>query len=267
MSIAIAEKIGSGELESGDNPGAQLVYLISGTSSEASALSKLEDTAPDPHEGLSRKGCSVEPYDEVAGMWEGTAVYAAPEEVQQEVGESTYRFSTGGGSQHITTSRGTTAYVAAGTAPDYKSAIGVTKDGVEGVDILVPKFEWSETHTIAAASVTTAYIAILRKITGKTNSGAWQGYAAGEVLFLGAEGSKNGGGDWDITFNFAAGENVAGQTIGAITGVAKKAWQYLWVRFKDVEDTTAKAMVKQPQAVYVETVYPEDDFSTLTPAP
>ena len=264
MSIAIAEKIGSGELESGDNPGAQLVYLISGTSSEASALSKLEDTAPDPWQDLVRKGCSVEPYDEVAGMWEGTAVYAPPEEVQQEVGESTYRFSTGGGTQHITTSRGTTKYPTS-TAPDYKNAIGVTKDGVEGVDILVPKFEWSETHTIAAASVTTAYIAILRKLTGKTNSTAWQGYAAGEVLFLGAEGSKRGDGDWDITFNFAAGENVTGQTIGDITGIAKKAWEYLWIRFKDVEDTTAKAMVKQPQAVYVEKVYDEDDFSTLTP--
>ena len=264
MSIAIAEKIGSGELESGDNPGAQLVYLISGTGSEASALSALEGEAPDPWQGLARKGCSVEPYDEVAGMWEGTAVYAPEEEVEQEVGESTYRFSTGGGSQHITTSRGTTKYPAA-TAPDYKNAIGVTKDGVEGVDILVPKFEWSETHTIAAAAVTTAYIAILRKMTGKTNNGAWQGYAQGEVLFLGAEGSKRGDGDWDITFNFAAGENVTGQTIGDITGIAKKAWEYLWIRFKDVEDTTAKAMVKQPQAVYVEKVYDEDDFSTLTP--
>ena len=265
MSIAIAEKIGSGELSSGDNPGAQLVYLISGTSSEAAALAELQDTAPDPHEGLARKGCSVEPYGEVAGMWEGTATYAAPEEVQQEVGESTYRFSTGGGSQHITASRGTTKYPAA-TAPDYKNAIGVTKDGVEGVDILVPKFEWSETHTIAAASVTTAYITIIRKLTGKTNNAAWQGYAAGEVLFLGAEGSKRGDGDWDITFNFAAGENVTGITVGGITGIDKKAWEYIWIRFKDVEDTAKKMIVKQAEAVYVEKVYEEGDLSTLTPA-
>jgi len=262
VSIAIAEKIGSGELESGDNPGAQLVYLISGTGSEASALSALEGEAPDPWQGLARKGCSVEPYDEVAGMWEGTAAYAPEDEVEQEVGESTYRFSTGGGSQHITVGRSTTKYPPA-TAPDAKG-IGQTKDGVEGVDILVPKFEWSETHTIAAASVTTAYITIIRKLTGKTNNATWNGYAQGEVLFLGAEGSKRGDGDWDITFNFAAGENLTGQTIGGITGVAKKAWEYLWIRFKDVAG--AEGVYKEPEAVYVEQVYDEGDLSTLTPA-
>jgi len=198
-------------------------------------------------------------------MWEGTATYAEVEVVKKEIGESTYRFSTGGGSRHITTSRGTTAYVASGTAPDYKNAIGVTNDGVEGVDIVVPKFEWSETHTIAAASVTAAYIAILKNLTGKTNSGTWNGYAAEEVLFLGAEGSKRGDGDWEISFNFAAADNVTGKTVGGISGVAIKAWDYVWIRFRTVEDTAAKKMVKQAEAVYVEKVYETGNLSTLTP--
>jgi len=264
VSIAIAEKIGSGELESGDNPGAELVYLISGTSSESAALSALEGEAPDPHEGLARQSCRVEPYGELAGMWEGVATYVAPEDVEQAVGESTVRFNTGGGTQHITTSRGTNKFPVA-TAPSYNNAIGVTRDGIEGVDIVVPRFEWSETHTFAAASVTQGCRHTMRDLTGRTNSIEWQGYAIGEVLFLGAEGSKRSDGDWDITFNFAAGENQTGITIGGIADIAKKAWEYLWVRFQDVEDTAKSAMVKQPEAVYCETVYRSGDLAALDP--
>ena len=259
---AIAEMLGSGELESGDNPGAELKYYITGTASEATALTTLEGEAPDPWQGLARKSCRVSPHGEMAGAWEGIATYVPVEDVEQEVGESTVRFSTGGGSQHITASYATKKYPAA-TAPDYKNAIGVTKDSVEGVDIITPKFEWSETHTIAAASVTTAYISTLRNLTGKTNDATWQGYAAGEVLFLGVEGAKRGDGDWELTFNFAAGVNIASMIVGGITGVNKKAWEYLWVRFEDKED--AGALVKQPVAVYVEEVYEEDDFTGLDP--
>ncbi len=37
----------------------------------------------------------------------------------------------------------------------------------------------------------------------------------------------------------------------------------MWVRYADAEDTTAKAIVKKPVAVYVEKVYDEGDFSGL----
>jgi hypothetical protein len=44
-----------------------------------------------------------------------------------------------GGTQHITQSLATIQkYAAAGTAPDFGGAIGVTHDSVEGVDITVP---------------------------------------------------------------------------------------------------------------------------------
>ena len=229
-------------------------------------MSTLEGEAPDPWQDLARKSCRVEPHGDAPGYWLGIATYVAPEDVEQDPGESTYRFNTGGGSQHITTSLQTTSYSLNPNAPDYKGAIGVTKDAVEGVDIVVPRYEWSETHTIAAAYVTQAYKMKLMELTGKTNNAAWQGYAADEVLFLGAEGAKRGDGDWDITFNFAAGKNKTGITIAGMNNVAKKAWEYLWVRYEDKEDTTAKALVKQPVAVYVEKVYESGDFGDLEPA-
>ena len=69
--------------------------------------------------------------------------------------------------------------------------------------------------------------------------------------------------DWEISFRFAASPNVTGLTIGEMTGIDKKGWEYLWVRYADAEDATAKALVKLPIAAYVEKVYEEGDFSQL----
>ena len=52
-------------------------------------------------------------------------------------------------------------------------------------------------------------------------------------------------------------------TIGDITGVDKKGWEYLWVRYTDSVNDTAKALVKKPIAAYVERVYEYGDFGLL----
>jgi hypothetical protein len=95
------------------------------------------------------------------------------------------------------------------------------------------------------------------------NGSGFKGFTKGEVLFLGASGSKRGLEDWEITFRFAASPNVTGLSLGSITGIAKEGWNYLWVRFTDDEDATAKALIKRPIAAYVEQVYPYGNFSGL----
>ncbi|HYD00135.1 MAG TPA: hypothetical protein VEB22_02830, partial [Phycisphaerales bacterium] len=111
---------------------------------------------------------------------------------------------------------------------------------------------------------TSGYKGTLFALTGRTNSGGFRGFAAGEVLFLGASGSKRGDtGDWEITFRFAASPNATGLSVGTITGVAKKGWEYLWVRYADVQDATTKAIVKRPAAVYIERVYEAGNFGAL----
>ncbi|MBC7326197.1 MAG: hypothetical protein H5T99_12950, partial [Moorella sp. (in: Bacteria)] len=66
-----------------------------------------------------------------------------------------------------------------------------------------------------------------------------------------------------ITFKFAASPNKTNITIGDITGIAKKGWEYLWVLYEDAEDTNAQRLVKRPVAAFVEQVYPYGDFSQL----
>jgi hypothetical protein len=129
--------------------------------------------------------------------------------------------------------------------------------------LTVPVYHFSETHYLPDVIVTPAYRGTLFNLTGKVNGGAFKGFAVGECLFLGAAGAKRGSGDWEITFRFAASPNVANLTIGDITGVDKKGWEYLWVRYADRVDDTAKALVKKPVAAYVERVYEYGDFGLL----
>ena len=272
MALTCTENLDSRKYTDGQS--AELSYTIRGTADEAAAIAKLNETAPANFNGLVRQPGTVEPVfvDEANPdrcIWTGTVQYSPyPFEAFPQTGDSSFSFDTSGGSQHITQSLANVhKYAAAGqTAPDFKGAIGVTKDSVEGVDITVPVYTFNETHYLADELVTDAYKGILFNLTGKTNAAAFRGLQVGECLFLGASGAKrktSGGVDWEINFRFAGSPNKTGLTIGPITGIAKKGWEYLWVRYADVEDTASKTLVKQPIAAYVEKVYEEGDYTGL----
>lgn len=244
---------------------AELLYLIRGTSDDATARSELLANSPVIHDGMLRRDADVE---ELEGLdaYLGTVHFASSDSQPPETGESTFQFDTSGGSQHITQSLATVGtYAAPGSdAPNFGGGIGVTANGVEGVDITVPVYTFAETHYLSTGTVTTGYKGTLFNLTGKVNSSGFKGLDAGECLFLGASGSRRESeDDWEITFRFAGSPNRSGLTIGDITGVSKKGWEYLWVRYQDVEDETAKMLIKKPIAAYVEKVYEEASFAAL----
>jgi len=265
--IECVEKFESRQVTTGQQPSVELRYVIRGTNDDVEARNALLANSPTMYDPwgsgwffLPRDTVTVQPVGDL--LWEGIVRYGPVPQTQ----ESVFSFDTGGGTQHITHSLATVArYAPPGkTAPDFKGAIGVTADSVEGVDITVPvNYQFSETHYLADMLVTPAYKATLFGLTGKVNSAGFKGFAAGEVLFVGAAGSKRGSGDWEITYRFAASPNVTGLTIGDITGISKKGWDYLWVRYADAEDAVAKALVKKPVAVYIEQVYPYGDLNGL----
>lgn len=204
-------------------------------------------------------------------VWTGTVEYTRPENERHtpETGDSSFSFDTGGGTQHITQSLETVgSYAASGNAPDFGGAIGVTHDNVEGVDIIVPVYSFAETHYLDDEVVTNAYKGKLFHLTGKVCNASFKGLDAGECLFLGVSGSQRGSGaDWEISFRFAGSENKTNLTVGGITGINKKGWEYLWVRYQDVTEDSpglvAPMVVKQPIAVYVEKVYENGNFADL----
>ncbi|MEX0654874.1 MAG: hypothetical protein WD534_12545 [Phycisphaeraceae bacterium] len=257
MPITVEEKFG--RMLADDS--AERTYLVRGTTSDDTARSELLAASPFYVDGLKRDDAEVEEIGDQ--LWLGVVRYAAVDSVEPEVGESSFAFETRGGTQHITQSLSTVAsYADSGvTAPDFGGAIGVTASGVEGTDITVPVYTFSETHYFD--SVSTSYKGTLFSLTGRTNSASFKGLAAGECLFLGAAGTKRGDQPWEISFAFAGSPNVSGLSVGTITGIAKKGWEYLWVRYTEAEDTAAKMLIQKPIAAYVERVYREGNFSLL----
>ena len=269
MPVTCTEKFDSRPAATGDNPTAELRYVIKGAADEAQALTALKSTASSTYtvDGwtLVRQTCKVEPVGDGSDCWDGIAQYGRMSSAKKEVGQSSFSFDTGGGTMHVTQAKAHVAsYAPSGkTPPDYSGAIGVTQTEVEGCGITVPVYNFSETHYFAAGYVTGSYKATLFALTGRTNNAAFKGFAEGEVLFLGASGSQRGDDSWEITFRFAASPNVTGLTIGSITGIAKKGWEYLWVQYQDAEDDDSKSIVKRPAFVHIERVYDAGNYAGL----
>jgi len=240
---------------------AELTYIIRHTHDDAVARQALLNGSPWSWRGKRREDAEVEEIGH--HLWLGTVRYSE-RETQRQVNQSRFSFETRGGSQHISQSLATVGrHAAAGmTAPDFGGAIGVDGDSVQGTEITVPVYTFTETHYFD--DVSTGYKSTLFYLTGRVNDASFKGLAAGEALFLGAAGTKPGGDEpWEITFAFAGSPNVSGLSIGEITGIAKKGWEYLWVRYTEAEDTAAKMLIRKPIAVYVERVYREGNFASL----
>ncbi len=241
--------------------GRELIYDIIGTNDENEVQTLLLGTAPATYNGLILDSVEGEPIfnDDATstGLWKGHARYLVP--------EVEYTFDTGGGTQKITQSYATISSYGVGgaTPPDFAGAIGVSEDRVEGVDVPIPKFDFTETHIWPATSISSSYVSALQGLTGQWNVATWRTYAAGTVLFNGVAGSNRGSGQYSLTYKFSFSPNVSGLYIGGIGPISKLGWDYLWVRYADFEDGTAYSIVKRPIGVYVERVLLPGDFSVL----
>jgi len=160
----------------------------------------------------------------------------------------------------------TTAYPSAG-APDFKGAINVVHDSdgklqVNGLP--VDEMAGSFSISVTRPNVTMGYLRTLMRAMGKVNSDGIWGFSAGELRFTGVSGTQNSSsGAWQISYTFAVSENQTGLTVGGISGISKKGWEYMWPYFEYEKDSTAKILVKKPKVVYVQQVFKTTAFSSL----
>jgi len=259
MAITV-EELFEGRTEVVDSS-AEVPYVVRGAADEDEVKGAVESNTPTSYGDLER--FEIEIAERVnEDTWKVSVRYAEPDVTDENEAEPAWSFDTGGGSQHITQAIKTIKRYGPGAA-DMGGAIGFDGENVQGVDITVPVFTFSETHYLPDSVVTLAYKAKLFYATGKVNKTMFRGFAAGEVLFLGASGSKRGSEDWEITFKFAVQPNQTDFDIGDINNVDKKGWEYLWVRYAPEVDSEKKVLIKKPVAVYVEQVYKTLNFSTL----
>lgn len=264
MAVVVTESVKSRSITNGANPAAELVYDIRDATGEADAEAGLIAAAPTTFNDLVVVDTKLKPVDGIS-MWVGTVVYGRVKDAPKEEGDSTFTFETGGGTEHITQGIALIDSESDSTVPDVGATIGVTKDGIDGVDIVVARYEFTETHYIADADVDLTFKQTLNAVTGTVNDSSFKGLAAGECLFLGASGTYDAETElWAITYRFSGSENKTGIAINGITAtIDKKGWEVVWVYYEEVEDSSAHVIVQTPLAAFVVQVYEEGDFSAL----
>jgi hypothetical protein len=188
-----------------------------------------------------------------------------------QVGEYTWDFDTTGGTIHVTHSKESITRYGVGVAPElgsaaatnipkHNQAIGVNSNSeAEGTEVIIPAMKLNVHFRHPLGFLTIAQAKFLHNLTGKVNSTPFFGFPAGEVLFLGARGGDGSAAEVSISYSFAMSANATGLTIGGITSVAKKGWEYLWIKYTPAVSANDKAT--QPQYAYVERLYDTADLA------
>jgi hypothetical protein len=193
-------------------------------------------------------------------------------------------WSTAGGTKHIVKDISTIQKLwsdgtpGGGIAPDC-SAIGFSRSGVEGLDVIAGNPEI--VVTIQCPEMSLGYFCRLNAMTGTVNSTPFNGFEEGELLMLGSDGawvdsdSTSTGetgqpGHWNITFRFKYSPNrhqpdtdVGDMALGFVRG-----WDLIDVIYKEeatqfTEDEDDIVLIQVPEFCYVRQVYPYEDFDQL----
>jgi hypothetical protein len=257
--------------------GAVSRYVCRGPLSQDEALYQIVLTTPLAYQvgprRLIRQQVTCSPIG--PALWQAEVTYGPDDDPRSEkdkqTGDYEFSFDTMGATTKKQISEKTVsshwAWSMSNMPPDLGRAIGAQSGKVEGVDVVVPKLEFTVTAHYAPRTVTIDWVKGLARATGKVNSDSWLGFAAGELLFMGARGQ----GPIDtlvgpqqkpvaITLQFAASENRDDLTIGSNPEKIKKdGWDYLWVRYERVRESGLEYPI--PIHAYVEQVYPRGEFT------
>ena len=176
-----------------------------------------------------------------------------------------------------------TGYAAEGeTAPDSEGAINVSGGRVGGIDVAVPSFSWTETWLVPAWLLISdqfepnpsesmlggrvagerPYVVTLHDMGGSVNEEYFRLFKPGEVLFLGAKFDTSRSSTLvPVSYSFTATPNRTNFKIGGVTVAKKDGQDYMWVQYGDA--SAGGSAVKRAKYVYVDQVYPRQDFKKL----
>lgn len=280
MALEIVESFFSRSGTEGDQATAELIYFVHGTGDDLQVRDLVLANVPILYDLLIIDDFRIEPIG--VQWWKATIPYKQiePENKkdpsQKKPGDrAVLQFDTTGGTANQKYAFSQTAAYrtkqiegeepADTEAPDYGGAVGVKKDGtVEGVEVIVPKLEWTETHYLHGKYISFTYLNLLYRLTGKVNSDPFRAFNPGEVLFMGAQGREVAGtGTGELTYHFAASPNVELTLPGIEDPIRKDGWDYLWFDFKTSLDEKAKKIVTRADWAFVERVYERVKFAQL----
>lgn len=253
---------------------AELPYLVEDATGSSDARSTALAAAPTTFNGKVRQDARAEEVAGTDGTYLVDVLYGVTSGTSADTGSEQDSFEIAITPTQVFTSRETISAHApfdpwGPQIPDFQGAINVDSDGrVNGV-------QWppataqviTRTRVVASSSVTETYYRAMSALVGHVNSNTYLGFDPGELLFLGASGTRraiDASEPWIITWKFGVSLNESNLTLGSqITIPSKNGWHYAWVYYREREDSDAKMLIPRPVAAYVERIAIESSFTGL----
>lgn len=180
----------------------------------------------------------------------------------KETGSATFDFDTTGATIKVKAAKEHIgSYPSGGDDNPHKGAIEVDKDGKpQGADIVIPALKLNYRFRHPQGIVNEGFARNLARATGRVNADAFRGFAAGELLFIGATGSDGTDAEAEVAYQMVASENATDLSVGEITGIVKEGHHLAWVEFDDDVDEDGRA-ASPPRRVHIERVYDPIPFA------
>jgi hypothetical protein len=280
MAVVAREAYGGSKVTDGVNPSAEVPWIVTGASEEFEARNQvrsdsdsLYDLYGDSSLFLPRASvtCTGEEQTGDSMVHYVTVRYA----VSNAAGESVNEFDIGGTSERRFNAITELAYGRPDggggyeTPPSANKLIGNTKDGVEGVDVVVPTHRRSVRVWRSGIGMTSSYQTVLASLVGTVNDATFRTFPAYSVLLEGVQGAQRASGDWELLFRFSYSPNATGLVVGNagdaqnryVPNIDKGGHEYLWVLSEKA--VLSNVLEFFPKAVYVDQVYDLADFGLL----
>lgn len=251
-------------------------WLVSGTDSEEKALEALRDHINDSkltkYMGMLLQSLQVAERAtpdawKIDVTYSRTALNGLDEDDSEGAPKEVTTYSTSAATVRATHSRKTVrryAYDGNVTPTDYKGAMCVVGDEVQGTDINMATTSITITHYFKKKNWSTRRRNIILNAANRMNSREFRGFDPGELLYLGPSQItpvEVGGDEYiQVDFSFAYSPNDDDVELPAWTGnsIKKEGWNLMWVR----DGKTVEGHLR-PKFVYIEQVYNTLDFTTL----
>lgn len=230
--------------------------------------------------GVARFMESIELKEFGGGCWDATVKYAKnPNRVEMN-------FDIGSGSTKALQSKETMAvYFEGGMVtgeeisegigvdiPIFDGGIGWNGTTFDGVDVQIPKMEFTINIKLQMSILPASYLITLFAMAQTVNDDqwefAWQGqsliFPKGSLRYLGSRIKIDSDNNLDVTYSFIYSKGITESdaiTIGGVGPIEKEGHDYLWVLREKA--TAGSYVVKSPVGVYIERVYDPSNFNNL----
>ncbi len=198
------------------------------------------------------------------GVWKITLVYSVPPPLE-EPSYVQFGIEVGGETIHITQSqqvRYSDSRTGLGLSPpDVRNCIGLTKNSIEGVDVIAKGLNFNITGYLNPTAWSTGLLSTLYTLQGNYNNSTFYGFAAGEVMFLSASAQGQQFGLISVTYNFSAKPNangIADAPFPALYALGHDIIDYLYTK-----DVDSEYPVQAPVYRYVHRIASPVNFALL----